>query len=157
MGISAGIALFHISPTAGDVWVDGECALATFCSDQVLFAKLTLCFSLPVWLADCLCFGVFGHCASIQSSRKLVESDWRGYNRNHSSEHRKSDTNISSWSVFAMTDSPTFSFCDVLSRLLISLNIFLLLLLLVFLVLQQRRRASGRSILFASCRPSHCW
>ena len=51
--------------------------------------------------------------------------------------------------LFAMTDSHTFSFCDVLSRLLISLYIFLLLLKLVllklvFLVLQQMTRASGR-------------
>ena len=63
-------------------------------TDAVLIHSLSGCLS--VWLADCLCFGVFGHCASVQSKRKLVESDWWDYNRTHSRQHRKSDTNTSS-------------------------------------------------------------
>ena len=43
-------------------------------TDAVLSHSLSGCLS--IWRADCLCFGVFGHCASVQSSRKLVESDW---------------------------------------------------------------------------------
>ena len=94
---------------------------------------------LSVWLADCLCFGVFGHCAAVQSIRKLVESDWWDYQfRCRSRRQCKSDTNTSSQCLRWLTRM-CFSFCDILSRLLRCLHIFLRLLKPVLLVLLQMR------------------